>query len=88
MDTQEYKLLDIGMIASVLAYNMWDEIYNWVSGGSMDAHEIISKWAIEFNEKFEGKFNWGEGDYKSIGFEKSECWDEAVMEFAEQKMNQ
>lgn len=78
---------DIGMIASVMAHEMFDKIHEQSSEGVMAVHDLISVWAKQFHEKFEGKLNWGEGDYKAFGFKKSGCWDEAIIEFVEQKLN-
>lgn len=79
---------DVGMIASVIATNLWDEVYEYAPQGSMSAHDLISKWAIEFHNTYEGKVDWGEVDYNTLGFKNSGCWDEAIMEFAKQKLKE
>ena len=78
---------DVGMIASVMSHEMFDRIYEKTDGGVMAVHDLISVWARQFHEKYEGKVNWGEDDYTKHGFTKSGCWDEAIIEFTERKIN-
>jgi len=78
---------DVGMIASVMSHEMFDEIYKNVDGGVMRVHDLISQWSLEFHKKYEGKVNWGFDDETNHGFVKSGCWDEAIIEFTERKIN-
>ena len=77
---------DVGMVACIIAVNLWDEVYDKIPRGSMDSYELISTWAIEFHKLYEGKVNWGEDELKDFGFKNSGCWDEAVLEFAQNKL--
>jgi len=79
---------DVGMVSAIMASNMWDELYEGTPNGGMDTYDHISKWSIEFHKKFEGNVNWGEDDLTKHGFKNSACWDEAVMEFAKQKLEE
>ena len=79
---------DVGMIACIIASNLWDEAYEKTPDGSMNTYDLISQWAIEFHKTYEGHVNWGEEDHLiEHGFTRSCCWDEAVMEFAQRKID-
>jgi hypothetical protein len=79
---------DIGMVASVMAHEMFDKIYEHDNEGVMSVHSDISAWALEFHQEYEGKVvDWGDEDeLKSLGFKNSQCWDEAIIEFVENKL--
>lgn len=79
---------DIGMVASVMAHEMFDKIYEHDNEGVMSVHSDISAWALEFHQEYEGKVvDWGDEDeLKKLGFKKSQCWDEAIIEFVEGKL--
>ena len=79
---------DIGMVASVMAHEMFDKIYEHDNEGVMSVHSDISAWALEFHQEYEGKVvDWGDEDeLKKLGFNKSQCWDEAIIEFVETKL--
>ena len=79
---------DIGMVASVMAHERFDKIYEHDNEGVMSVHSDISAWALEFHQEYEGKVvDWGDEDeLKKLGFNKSQCWDEAIIEFVETKL--
>jgi hypothetical protein len=79
---------DVGMIASVMAYEMFDKIHAQSSEGVMAVHDLISVWALQFHKLYEGKIkDWGDEDeLKSAGFTNSQCWDDAIIEFVENKL--
>ena len=80
---------DVGMIASVMAHEMFDKIHEKSSEGVMAVHDLISVWAKQFHQKYEGNIDdWGDDEkLKELGFKKSGCWDEAIIEFVETKLN-
>lgn len=81
---------DVGMIASIMAHEMFDKIFEKSSEGVMAVHDLISVWAKQFHKQYEGKIDdWGDEDeLKKLGFKKSQCWDEAIIEFVERKIGQ
>jgi len=88
---QEFKTPtahDVGMISAIISGHILEDINENTPNGIMEAYDFIARVALEFHFTYEGLVNWGEDDLSLHGFKNSGCWDEAVLEFATNKLTE
>jgi hypothetical protein len=94
MKKKDY-ILEIGMVAAIIADTIMEALYEEKQErgtGYIDTVEEISKWSVEFVDKYK-KINWEavlEKGMKRLSKNSDEimCWDDAVMDFANYKLEQ
>ena len=88
---RKQKQIDIAMIAVIMGDHMLNTLYEFMQKkrfqGYIESCEEIGKWAVKFYNKYQNITNWSDvvGFPEKYGFsEKIICWDDCVIEFAEQ----
>ena len=81
-------LTDIGLTTSVITYNLFDDFLTSPHcQGVIETHDVITKIAIGFVEKFNHIIEWSEAcqNWKETGIpENSQDWEDAVINYAKE----
>lgn len=86
-------LEELATIAAIMGDHMCEKLYKYIqencNSGYFTTVELIGNWAIEFYMKFESVTEWSDEVFDNPGLWDLSpevcCWDDCVMEFADQK---
>lgn len=82
------KELEIATISAIISNYKFAEIYTYKNNGYIATAELIANWSIEFYEKYKN-VDWEDllETPEKYDFNKTTmCWDDAIMEFVDKKL--
>lgn len=82
---------ELAVTAIILSDNYMKELYEVAGQGYMFCLDLLNVWAMEFVEKYAHVEEWEEfiySDKNPYGSNKVACWDDFVIAFGEEKLNE